>query len=251
MAELSPILTTAKEILQGAGLRGMHVSDIAKAACAQNKNMGLPEEAFCKKLLSALAANLKLKSSKPSFAKVSWEKGPRKGKPKQGWYRNKLEKVTPVIETVQTPKADKAFLGKAGEYAVMSELLFWGFNASIMSVDDGIDVVASRNNKFFHIQVKTATRQPGGKYLFTINPASFKKYHAAGVFYVFVLRHGLRNEFIIIPSIHIKILADKGVIAGTTAMSLTITDDTKRSDYTLNGRESLRLFYGNFGELIA
>ena len=248
--DLSPILQTAKELLSTVGRKGMHVLSIAEAAVAQNKNMGLDVESFCKKVSGALAANLKLKSNKPTFAKVNWDKGPRKGKPKQGWYRLKSEKIAPVVESVHTPKTDKAFLGKAGEYAVMSELLFWGFNASIMSVDDGIDIVATKNNKFFHIQVKTATRQDAGKYQFTINPASFKKYHATNVFYVFVLRHGIKNDFIIIPSSHIKYLVDKGVISENTAMSLTIAEDAKKSDYLLNNKESVKPFYGNFGELV-
>ncbi|GAB1254998.1 hypothetical protein [Desulfovibrio falkowii] len=55
---LSPILTVAKEILQTAGRKGMHTSEIAQAAVAQNKNMGLAPEDFQKKVQAALAANL-------------------------------------------------------------------------------------------------------------------------------------------------------------------------------------------------
>ena len=248
--ELTPLLQVAKEILKGAGRKGMHVNDIAEAAVSHNKNMGLPAEELSKKLLASLSRNLKLKTSKPTFAKVNWDKGPRKGKPKQGWYRLRPEKATPVAEAIEIPKTDKNFLGKAGEFAVMSELLFWGFNASVMTVDDGIDIVASKHNKFFHIQVKTATKQDSGKYLFTINPASFKKYHAANVYYVFVLRDRNKNEFIVIPSTHIDYLIEAGVITGTTVLSLIITCNQEGTKLHLNGKNDITPFYGRFGKLI-
>src|SRR3989344_4130368 len=50
------------------------------------------------------------------------------------------------------------YIGKGGEHLVCSELLFRGFNASIMSVDVGVDISAIKDNKFFGIQVKTARK---------------------------------------------------------------------------------------------
>lgn len=249
-SELSPILQAAKEILRETGRKGMHVRTIAEAAVAQNKNLGLSIEDFCKKLQPALSGNLKLKNSKPTFALVNWDKGSRKGKPKQSWYRLRPERVIPVIETVPAPQTGKAFLGKAGEYAVMSELLFWGFNASIMTVDDGIDIVASKHNKFFHIQVKTATRQDNGKYIFTINKDSFKRYNTANVFYVFVLRENMKNDHIIIPSMQIDYFIGTGAITDGSVFSLTITTNDKKTEYTLNNKTNIKPFYGRFGELI-
>lgn len=79
---LSPILAIAKEILEEAGRKGLHVKDIAERAVAQNKNMGMSAEEFKTKVNAALAANVKLKSTKPSFALVNNTDGKRKGKPK-------------------------------------------------------------------------------------------------------------------------------------------------------------------------
>ena len=248
--ELSPILQAAKEILKEAGRKGLHVRTIAEAAVAKNKNLGLSIDDFCKRLQSALSGNLKLKSIKPTFASVNWDKGSRKGKSKQGWYRLRPERVIPVIETVPAPQPGKAFLGKAGEYAVMSELLFWEFNASIMTVDDGIDIVASKNNKFFYIQVKAATRQDNGKYIFTINKDSFKRYNTANVFYVFVLRENIQNDYIIIPSMQINYFIGTGAITDGSVFSLTITTNDKKTEYTLNNKVKITPCYGNFGELI-
>ncbi|MBS1666465.1 MAG: winged helix-turn-helix domain-containing protein [Bacteroidetes bacterium] len=53
-------------------------------------------------------------------------------------------------------KIESSFVGKAGEHLVCSELLFRGYNASIMSVDVGMDITATKDNKLFSIQVKTA-----------------------------------------------------------------------------------------------
>lgn len=243
--ELTPILQIAKEILNEAGLKGMHVQDIAEAAVTRNKNLGLTVEVFKKKLQTALLNNLKLKSNKPSFAPVKWDKGPRKGKPKQGWYRTKIERIVPVQEKISIPSVSKGFIGKGGEYAVMSELLFWGYNASIMTVDDGIDIVASKDNKFFHIQVKTATSQ-NNKFLFTISQNSFNKYNTASVFYVFVLRNNLNNAYIIIPSGHIEYFINEKIITDTSVLSLTITADSKKCEYILNNKISVSSFYGKF-----
>ena len=77
-SKLTPILEIAREILKVAGLKGMHVDDIAAEAARLNKNLSLSKEEFSKKLQGALAANLNLKTQKPSFARVE---GKKKGYP--------------------------------------------------------------------------------------------------------------------------------------------------------------------------
>lgn len=248
MAELSQILTVARDILSNAGRKGMHVQDIAEAAVLQNKNMSMSTEDFCKKVSSALAQNLKLKATKPTFAKVNWDKGSKKGKPRQGWYRLRQDRVPSIASVVQAPKVGSTFLGKAGEYAVMSELLFWEYNASMMAVDDGVDIVASKGSKFFHIQVKTATCQDSGKYLFTISHAAYNRYPGYNVFYVFVLRQSLRSEFIILPRTILEHFINKQVVTGSSSYSITIISDPKKC--VLNGKEDVTAYYGKFGDII-
>lgn len=246
-ATLTPILETAKEILKSAGLKGMHVDAIADSAVEANKNMGLPSEEFSRKLQGALAANLKLKTQRPSFVRVEGNKGQYR----RGWYRVKLDKTGTVVSQVVPPEnADKAFVGKAGEFAVMSELLFWGYNASVMTVDSGIDVVASKSNKYFHIQVKTAVEHGDGRFQFTIKNSSFTAHHGSEMFYVFVLRRGLENEYIIIPSSHMQILISTGKISPGSMLSITISVDTNRKKYTLNGAAPIDIFVANFGSII-
>lgn len=246
--KLTEILESAKEILKPAGLKGMHVNAIAEAAAQHNKTMSLPVEEFAKKLQTALANNLKLKTRKSPFAKVE---GKKKGVFKKGWYRVKIEHTPTPGTQIVPPQTDKAFTGMAGEYAVMSELLFWEFNASVMAVDDGIDVVASKNNKYFHVQVKTAAEQDGGRFTFTIKHNSFKAHDSATMFYVFVLRRGLKNEYIIIPSNLLRTLISSGRITPTATLPVTIAVDAKGVKYTLNGTTDVSHYFGDFGSIIA
>jgi hypothetical protein len=245
---LTPILAIAKEILASAGLKGMHVDDIAGAAVNSNKNLGLSAEDFSKRLQAALPANLKLKTSKPSFVRVLGNKGQYK----RGWYRVKQDKTGTVVAQVTPPdNADKNFVGKAGEFAVMSELLFWGYNASVMTVDSGIDVVASKDNKYFHIQVKTSVEKDGdGRFQFSIKNNSFISQNGSNMFYVFVLRRGLTNEFVIIPSSHLQILIAGGKISPGPTLSIQIQVDANRKKYVLNQSSAVDLFVGNFDGII-
>ena len=246
---LSPILEIAQEILQSAGRKGMHVSEIAQAAVAQNKNMGLPVEDFQKKVAAALAGNLKLKATKPSFAQVNHDKGPRKGKPRQGWYRCR-EVRNPQPEPPKPKEAPTtSFTGKGGEYAVMSELLFWGYNASIMTVDDGVDIVAGKDGNFFFVQVKTAMPQDNGKFLFTIRKTSFQKYNGANSFYVFVMRNNEKNDFIVLPAQQIKHFIGTGCIKENTSLSITITSNNKKTAFFINGNGDVTQYFGAFDRI--
>ena len=244
--QLTPILEVVREILKGAGLKGMHVDDIAAAAVSQNKNMGLAGDEFSRRIQGALAANLKLKTQKPSFAKVE---GSKKGQFKRGWYRVKVERQVSPTGPIEPPETEKSFLGKAGEMAVISELLFWGYNASAMLVDSGIDVVASKGGKYFHIQVKTAT-ESAGKFYFSIRNSSFQQNHNSSMFYVFVLRQKLDCEFVIIPSSYMQALVAGGKISSGATLPVTISVDKKRIKYMLNGNVDVGIYVGNFGGLI-
>lgn len=246
--QLTQILEVAKDILATAGRKGMSVAEISEAAAKQAKNMSLSVDEFSRRLQPALAANLKLKAKTPTFAPVNWDRGPRKGKPRQGWFR--LRRQPPPKPEIEPPQTGKLFTGKAGEYAVMSELLFWEFNVSVMVVDDGIDLVASKSNAYFNIQVKTATEQDGGKFQFNIDHTSFRKHDSATMFYVFVLRRGLKNEFIIIPSITLRTLIGE-YTSKSPKLSVVISVDQKGVKYSLNGKTDVTPYFGNFEGVIA
>lgn len=116
----------------------------------------------------------------------------------------KAIKETAKILEAEKNEEDKiviegGFTGKGGEYLVCSELLFRGFNASIMSVDVGMDIVAVKENQLFGIQVKTSNLNKFDTYIFDIRRVSFERHSAGNVFYIFVLHGEAQNHFLILP----------------------------------------------------
>lgn len=117
----------------------------------------------------------------------------------------KVIKETPKIIEAEKAEEEKiiiegGFIGKGGEHLVCSEMLFRGFNASIMSVDVGVDISAIKENKFFGVQVKTARKNSFNTYSFHIRKKSFDRFNQGNIFYILVLRDGLKNSFLILPS---------------------------------------------------
>lgn len=239
-------LEIAKVVLEMSNT-GTHVSEMANIAVAGGLVVNVSPEDFAKKLSSALAISVKRPSS--IFAKVVNQKlkpGPD-GKPrfKKGFYRLKRGRLTvqePTIIPEPEPTTHSGFTGKAGEYAVMSELLFLEFNVSLMTVDRGIDIVAqSPKGAYKHIQVKTSNSKDG-VYQFSIGKQSFLGAHSGMTYYVLVLRKESRNDFVIFPSSQIATYADAGVIKGSQSLSLRVSYDNKTRRYSLNNMQDVSIF---------
>lgn len=108
---------------------------------------------------------------------------------------------------------ESGYVGKAGEYLVCSELLFRGFNSSIMSVDTGLDIVASKENKIYGIQVKTARLNKFGIYVFDIRKVSFERHNNGSTYYIFVLYSRRKTDYLILPNFEIeKKIHDKAIL---------------------------------------
>lgn len=99
---------------------------------------------------------------------------------------------------------DSSYIGKAGEYLVCSELLFRGFNASIMSVDTGIDIVATKENRLYGVQVKTARLNKFNTYVFDVRKVSFERHNSGSIFYIFVLYSEKRTNYLILPYFEVE-----------------------------------------------
>lgn len=113
----------------------------------------------------------------------------------------KIEQVEERIRINETKKTQ--YIGKAGEHYVISELLFRGWNANTMTVDEGIDIIATKNDRTYYIQVKTANENHG-KYIISININSYKKYNSSDVMFIFVLRNKNKKiNFIILSYVEI------------------------------------------------
>ncbi|UJH68920.1 winged helix-turn-helix domain-containing protein [Allomuricauda sp. SCSIO 65647] len=103
--------------------------------------------------------------------------------------KKKQQEEVKSVKSEIFEKIGSGFIGKAGEHFVTSELLFRGYNASIMSVDIGMDIIATKNNKLFSLQVKTSNLLGSNSYIFDMRKVSLERDHAGNVFYVFVMIH--------------------------------------------------------------
>ena len=250
MSDLSPVLQAVSEVLAEMPKREAHLDAIATKAVELNKSLGLSVDAFSKKAGAALAASVKRKGS--PFARVAGKKD-LLGKPvanKRGMYRLKQVRVAQAGKEHEPPAVDTLFVGKAGELAVMSELLFWGFNASLMAVDQGIDIVASKNGHYFHIQVKTSTPRADGRFYFSIKRSAFEANLRGSTYYVFLMRTKSGNTFAVLPSAYLDIQRRAGGIKDSeNGLSITIVPDAKGKTFTMNGKHSVDLFINNFGQI--
>jgi hypothetical protein len=131
-------------------------------------------------------------------------------------HKKEIIQTPKIIETEKEQeekiKIESCFIAKGGEHLVCSELLFRRFNASIMSVDNGIDISAIKDDKFFGIQVKTARKNKVGTYPFYIPGTSFKKHNKGNIFYVLLLRDEEQNRYLVLPSNEVEKKIKEGAI---------------------------------------
>lgn len=219
----------------------MHVDEIAKAIIEKYPNTQSAPEVLSAKISSILSADIKRHKSFSLFSKPKNKSGGFR----RGVYRLKMTRRSAVpkhFKVPEQPKVSSQFTGKAGEFSVMSELLFFGFNASSMTVDDGIDVVASKGDSYFHIQVKTSNASANSKYQFRITRRAFGSKDAASTFYVLVMRvnENARNicEHLVLPSSEIRRLVERGVIRDGDQMSISIERE-RGSRFVVNGVEDV------------
>lgn len=92
------------------------------------------------------------------------------------------------------------YTGPAGEHMVQAELLFRKYQTSKPQPDIGVDIVANKDGKEFHIQVKSSNKQEGS-YHYNIKRGSFERTKRKNVYYVFVMRSpdSGRVDFVIMP----------------------------------------------------
>lgn len=183
---------------------GLHIKDISRHLV--NRYSGLfPEDKLdYDKVYKRVGGilNREVKKIDSVFTRV---KSQKTKKDKQGYYKLKQKKKDPTPDPISNPKTktnpnpvpiDKnknLFTGKAGECAVMSELLFRGYNVNSMLVDDGIDIVASKNNMFYYIQVKTTYLDDKNKISVTIKEKRFNDYFGTQIRYVAAARCKLKG----------------------------------------------------------
>lgn len=183
---------------------GLHVRTIAERIAMSGAAGDMSADEIQKKITSILNREVKKKNSDDTdFVKV---KNTKTGNFKLGVYKLRSIKKPLLPQPIKDPLLDEPlsqtsdkittnYIGKAGEYAVMSELLFHGYNANNMSVDEGVDIVACKNNLFFFVQVKTAELKENYTAITKIKVDRFEGFLNTQMRYIIVVRCGDDNAY--------------------------------------------------------
>ncbi len=240
---------------------GLHIKDIAQYYVDRGYiESDVDMETLAIKIGNFLASTVKSKSS--SFSRV---KGAKSGSYKRGYYKLKAgvklpelpeppvfdsNDQTPNVKSVVADDIGKTMLGKAGECAVMSELLYNGYNANTMMVDDGVDIVASKNNLFYFIQVKTSILN-NNRLQVHIKKDRFDAFIASQIRYVVVARFQHGNLFFIFSNSDIeRFIFNNTVSVGSSInIKIRIDQNTKRPMLHNNSREEDISFFQNKWDL--
>ena len=236
------IIELAHTVLKGSK-KELHFRDIAQQAMVidNERILGTDLESAAKKIGSALAAHTTKNNKKPSaiFKRVPNGIGGFKAGVYTLMRRVAPPPPRPVIDT-ENPMPT-TFTGKAGEYGVFSELLYWGYNPAMMVVDHGVDIIAAKNGEYFHIQVKTSNPNTNGGFNFKITRAIFEANDNSKTFYVFVVRRVVNkrqlSDYVIMPSSMIRYLLSSNLISSSKDVSFTITIED--GHFKVNGKHQL------------
>ena len=163
----------------------------------------------------------------------------------------------PGPDPLPTTIPDSNYIGKGGECMVMGELLFRGYNVNNMMVDEGIDLVASKNNVFYYIQVKTKNIEEQNRFYFQIKQNRFEAFLGTQIRYILVARCMIRKEertlFFVFNNNDIERLIHCNVIPkpanDSSNLSLKIEYDTRTGKpYMYDGRyrEDVSFYMNNF-----
>lgn len=126
------------------------------------------------------------------------------------------------------------YVGRAGECAVMAELMFRGYNANRMMIDEGVDIVAVKRNIYYYVQVKTTFVKDGRIYC-QIGIDRFDHYIDAQIRYVIVARYRDKGEeknmfFVFTPREIEKYVHDRCIKRGETSISIKIAFNDKTGE---------------------
>lgn len=221
----------------------LHYEEITKRAIDQNliETSGATPE---KTMNAIITRDMKFNKENSAFKKIkssTYTINPL--------YTDKIQKQEERIEKQEEIASNETtstqYIGSAGEHLVISELLFRGYNASRMSVDEGLDIVATKDNKLFNIQVKTANENKFNKYVYDIRKISFERFGAGNTFYIFVLR-GNSTNFLILPSLEIeKNIQQKNVLVVGNEKRYRINLSIKNDRIYLGNLQNDVSFYFN------
>lgn len=150
-----------------------------------------------------------------------------------GIYKKRKNKRVPGATTATLP-INSDYIGRAGECAVMSELMFRGYNANRMMIDEGVDIVAVKDNLYYYVQVKTSFIKNGRIYC-QIGVDRFDQYISAQIRYVIVARYREKDSdknmfFVFTPREIDKYVHDRCIKRGDNSVSIKIAFHEKTGE---------------------
>lgn len=150
-----------------------------------------------------------------------------------GIYKKRKNKRVPGT-TSAIPPINSDYIGRAGECAVMSELMFRGYNANRMMIDEGVDIVAVKDNLYYYVQVKTSFIKNGRIYC-QIGVDRFDQYISAQIRYVIVARYREKDSdknmfFVFTPREIDKYVHDRCIKRGDNSVSIKIAFHEKTGE---------------------
>ncbi len=150
-----------------------------------------------------------------------------------GIYKKRKNKKEPG-ESIPVPTINSDYIGRAGECAVMSELMFRGYNANRMMIDEGVDIVAVKDNLYYYVQVKTTFIKNGRIYC-QIGVDRFDQYIGAQIRYIIVARYKEKDSdknmfFVFTPREIDKYVHDRCIKRGDNSVSIKIAFHEKTGE---------------------
>ncbi|MDX1912207.1 MAG: hypothetical protein SFV22_12000 [Saprospiraceae bacterium] len=151
-------------------------------------------------------------------------------------------------------KKQNLYLGKAGQFFVMSELLFRGWNVATPEVDVGDDifVVKDADGQLIRVQVKTATaamlKKGGLRAQFSLNLAQLQSNITPMLVYALVFRLGNKWEGVVLIKRDILLEEHQNFQLGNISNGLlNIYFSFKNSKLTCSKRD-LTQYLNNFAD---
>jgi len=150
--------------------------------------------------------------------------------------------IAEVQQEIESFDNKQRYTGKAAENLVVAELLFRGFNAQILQVDEGIDIFATNiiKNEIYLIQVKhTYYVKPTKSRSISVTKSSFEKNKKSNVYYIIVLGRGKdrKREFLVLPFHKVDELIEN--------KSMTMNEESNKVTFNITHEGTDTAFIGN------
>lgn len=123
------------------------------------------------------------------------------------------------------------FYGIAAENLVVSELLYRGYEAYLINVDLGLDVMGYKDGKTYYFQVKNISFDNSNTRTIQIKRSSYTRNKANNVYYFLIMQTEFKRDYVIIPQFKLQELEEKGITKIEDDANLSLTFSKKNNTY--------------------